>query len=1057
MLADLLTAETAHRQAAFIRYRITAAKLPAMQDLARFTFEGSPIKRGARSGVIQGCFQLSAKLPIQLECCAGAGDMSTITGTEAGDSLIGGPTTDLIEGLGGDDYIRDEGGDSDIVRGNDGNDTIWVERTSTGGGGLITIDGGGGDDQIDATGYFHATPYDWRIDGGDGNDSLELRYLTHFTADLGAGNDYLYVDMPLSGGVISLGSGADRIALVSDYGRNPGPGDRYLTINGLGADDRIDWTVFTYGMANWDQATSLFASGHLRATQSGADVLIDVDMDGVGAAYGWNPLLRLTDRTLAQLSPLNLGGMPLNGGPIGLAYTTSASSYLFFSGTYGVDHLTAGEGVGSVDLQGLAGDDVLVANSTGAGLSGGDGDDHLIGGAGNDSFEGGRGDDLIEGGGGGEDTLYFLSWDDTAATFVLGKAGPQNTGFGWDTVTGIEEVRATGNADHLSVDASMTGSVLFYAGSGDDVLVGGVGNDGLYGEDGNDQVSGGDGDDTLHDFGDGADVYDGGAGYDTISYLWSDRGLTIDLTVATPQAGGYGDLDLVLNMEGVIGTPYADTFSGTDQANKFWGSTGDDVLTGRGGADELTGGGGNDHLDGGDGDDLLTGGVYADDPSAGDDTLIGGAGNDTLISGQGADSLTGGTGNDILIGGAGDDTLIGGAGDDILDGGAGHDILAGGDGADTYRAYLATLDGDMIIGLGREDRIHLVGENLATLRFTVNGGQLVFENGARLMAEHGTSDRIIAVTAVDGYGVDLILAPRPAVNDFNGDGVSDLAWRGGGTFTTWSVSPPSVEMNSYVNSVGQDWKLAATADFNGDGAADLLWRHDDGTFTVWRANGDTFTPNVVVDASVPAAWELAATGDFNGDGAADLIWRHASGTVTEWRADGDGFVQNVLVTSKAVSASLLGAGDFNADGRDDLIWREGNGALSVWISDGTGFAERPQNGPVGQDWSVDALADFNGDGQTDVLWRHQSGVFSVWRGTEAGFQQNVYVDGSVSAAWHLQGSGDYNGDGRADLLWRHDQGTFAIWSSTGDAFTPNTLVDGSVNSQWTLAPTDFFL
>lgn len=982
--------------------------------------------------------------------------MPTITGTEAADSLIGGSTTDLIEGLGGDDYIRDEGGDSDVVRGNDGNDTIWVERTSTGGGGLITIDGGGGDDTIDATGYFHATPYDWQVDAGDGNDSVELRFLTHFTANLGAGNDYIYVDMPLSGGVISLGSGVDRIALVSDYGRNPGPGDRYLTINGLGVDDRIDWTAFTFGMDNWDQVTSLFTSGHLRATQSGTDVLIDVDMDGVGGAYGWNPLLRLTDRTLAQLSPLNLGGMPLNGGAIGLTYTTSASSYPFFNGTQGVDHLTAGEGVGGVELQGLEGDDVLMANSAGSGLWGGDGDDHLVGGAGSDRFEGGQGDDLIEGGG-GEDTLYFFSGDSTAATIVLGKAGPQNTGFGWDTVTGINSIRATSNADHLSVDASMTGSVLFYASSGDDVLFGGVGDDDLYGEDGNDQVSGGDGDDTLNDFGNGADVYDGGAGYDTISYLWSDRGLTVDLTVAAPQAGNYGHLDVVLNMEGVIGTPYADTFSGTDQANEFWGGNGDDVLTGRGGADDLTGGGGNDHLDGGDGDDLLTGGVYADDPSAGDDTLIGGAGNDTLISGQGADSLTGGTGNDVLIGGAGDDTLIGGEGDDILDGGAGHDILAGGDGADTYRGYLATLDGDMIIGLGREDRIHLVGETLATLRFTVNGGQLVFENGARLLAAHSTSDRIIAVTAVEGYGVDLILAPRPVENDFNGDGVSDLAWRGGATFTTWSLSPSSVEKNSYVNSVGQDWKLAATADFNGDGAADLLWRHNDGTFTVWRANGDTFTPNVVVNGTVPTAWELAATGDFNGDGGADLIWRHATGVVAEWQAAGDGFVPNVLVTSKAASANLLGAGDFNADGRDDLIWREGNGALSVWTSDGTGFAERPQTAAVGQDWSVGALADFNGDGRTDVLWRHQSGVFSVWRGTETGFQQNAYVNGTVPAAWHLQGSGDYNGDGRADLLWRHDQGTFAIWSSTGDAFTPNTLVEGSVNSQWTLAPTDFFL
>ena len=46
ILADLLKAETAHRQAASIRYRLSAAKLPVMKDLAAFSFEGSPINEG---------------------------------------------------------------------------------------------------------------------------------------------------------------------------------------------------------------------------------------------------------------------------------------------------------------------------------------------------------------------------------------------------------------------------------------------------------------------------------------------------------------------------------------------------------------------------------------------------------------------------------------------------------------------------------------------------------------------------------------------------------------------------------------------------------------------------------------------------------------------------------------------------------------------------------------------------------------------------------------------------------------------------------------------------
>lgn len=46
ILADLLKAETNHRRAASIRYRLTAAKLPVMKDLAAFSFEDLQINEG---------------------------------------------------------------------------------------------------------------------------------------------------------------------------------------------------------------------------------------------------------------------------------------------------------------------------------------------------------------------------------------------------------------------------------------------------------------------------------------------------------------------------------------------------------------------------------------------------------------------------------------------------------------------------------------------------------------------------------------------------------------------------------------------------------------------------------------------------------------------------------------------------------------------------------------------------------------------------------------------------------------------------------------------------
>jgi DNA replication protein DnaC len=43
ILTDLLQAEAAHRHAASIRYRMTAARLPVIKDLSAFAFDGTPI------------------------------------------------------------------------------------------------------------------------------------------------------------------------------------------------------------------------------------------------------------------------------------------------------------------------------------------------------------------------------------------------------------------------------------------------------------------------------------------------------------------------------------------------------------------------------------------------------------------------------------------------------------------------------------------------------------------------------------------------------------------------------------------------------------------------------------------------------------------------------------------------------------------------------------------------------------------------------------------------------------------------------------------------------
>lgn len=228
--------------------------------------------------------------------------------------------------------------------------------------------------------------------------------------------------------------------------------------------------------------------------------------------------------------------------------------------------------------------------------------------------------------------------------------------------------------------------------------------DTILGLEGNDRLSGRESADLLNG-GPGADRLDGGEGLDTASYGGETAGIFADL-VAGRVGTSSGD-DLLVSVENISGSRFADEILGDGGAN---------VLRGRGGDDVLDGGGGGDTLSGGDGIDLVSygwaGGIEADlrlgtarsdrgsdrlaeienvDGSRGDDRILGDSRDNTLFGDAGADLLRGRGGEDILQGGAGDDSLRGDAGDDLLEGGSGVDAMRGGAGRDTFR-YSVLID-----------------------------------------------------------------------------------------------------------------------------------------------------------------------------------------------------------------------------------------------------------------------------------------------------------------------------------------------------------------------------
>ena len=195
----------------------------------------------------------------------------------------------------------------------------------------------------------------------------------------------------------------------------------------------------------------------------------------------------------------------------------------------------------------------------------------------------------------------------------------------------------TGFADHLLGDSEMN---IIVGEGGDDLIEGRGGADQPYGAYGQDRLHGGSGEDKLYGgAGDAwllggwqADRLDGGAGTDTASCRSSQFRVTVDLEApgglqdetignapkipknkpGVDRNHSYGDV--LMNIENLEGSAYADRLSGDSGANTLTGLDGKDILVGRGGDDILIGGPGADVLTGGDGADRFV--LDTDNPAA---------------------------------------------------------------------------------------------------------------------------------------------------------------------------------------------------------------------------------------------------------------------------------------------------------------------------------------------------------------------------------------------------------------------------------------------------------
>lgn len=300
-------------------------------------------------------------------------------------------------------------------------------------------------------------------------------------------------------------------------------------------------------------------------------------------------------------------------------------------------------GLGADMLNGLAGDDIIVGYN---------GHDQIDGGDGNDSLEGDGGNDTIRGGA-GTDTAYYagpqgdyvVTRINTSTVTVQDKLGID----GIDTLIDIENLSfSTGTISSFSAEVSQYLSTV------------------------KGQVT---------KFVAGADI-SGIATYEAISWANANGVVQVDLSKGTFSANG--STNKIKEIDGLVGSKFADQLKGDDENN---------LLDGGLGADRLEGGRGNDVYvvnDAGDAviedegptpqqtetgiPDFLDVGASIDKVIASISYTLGKGLEDlTLATGAGAINASGNSVANTLVGNEARNNLAGGGGDDALYGGAGVD------------------------------------------------------------------------------------------------------------------------------------------------------------------------------------------------------------------------------------------------------------------------------------------------------------------------------------------------------------------------------------------------
>ena len=328
--------------------------------------------------------------------------------------------------------------------------------------------------------------------------------------------------------------------------------------------------------------------------------------------------------------------------------------------------------------------------------------------------------------------------------------------------------------------------------------------------------------------------------------------------------------------------------------------------------------------------------------------------------------------------------------------------------------------------------------------------------------------------------------------DLNGDGFPDLLaiqnqdargatldpYISGGDGTFKNVGP----VPQYP---GAGFSPPAIADYNGDGVPDLAFGSsanylaDPGIgdpyeyeMVLFLGAGDGTFPNL--ETLIPAAditLGFAATGDFNGDGIPDLTVTDTTSATSPifyiFPGKGDGTFGTPITNPGMVGVTSLVVQDFNGDGFADMaVTLSNQNTVFILLGKGDGTFQSAVSYPAGTSPVIATTLQSRGNGITDLAILSQTdnslGVL-IGNGDGTFLPQVTY---SLSVAGEIPAqliAADVTGDGLQDIVALYSSaaansayvGSFAVLAGSGDGtyrplvsygFTPSSLYPTSIAS-----------